>query len=159
VVGGGAARPTTWSELLDHFDDAVRPRVHKNRPIVDDSVSIFADAVFLRNIVIGHARLGQNSAYPNVLIVAVGRIMTIGHVAPESRSCVHSQHAVDAAHDTTDDPAYDGADRPGRTLSFARAALDPSRHTLRRRSDGHRYDGSEDGNQETTTYLHLNVLL
>jgi len=45
--------------LLDDFNDTVRARIDKNRATIDHRVAIVANAVFLRDVIVGNAIAGQ----------------------------------------------------------------------------------------------------
>ena len=96
-------------KLFHHFDDATRTRVDQNRAVVDDGVAIIPHAVFLRYIVIRHAGFRQYGPNPNVLVVAIRRIVALGHVAAKARTFVHSEDAVDTSDYTAEDAHRMGA--------------------------------------------------
>jgi hypothetical protein len=116
--------------LLDDFDYAPRAGVHQNRPIVDDRIAIFANAVLLRNLIIGDARFRKLSADPHVALITVRRAALFNHITAEARPLVYTQNARDAADDPADRAANDSAYRTCRALAFSGTAFNASGHTL-----------------------------
>jgi hypothetical protein len=76
----------------------------------------------------------------------------------ETRTLIDAQNARDAADDPTDGAANHGAERTGRTLAFARPALDAARHALRLRHHRHCDNGKKRGSSDQTT-IHECLLL
>jgi hypothetical protein len=81
--------------LLHDLDDATCPWVDQNRLIVDDGVSIIANAVVRRNVIIGDACFGKYRAYPDIAFVTIGGPMFFDDIAMEPRTCIHAKDAGD----------------------------------------------------------------
>jgi ADP-ribosylglycohydrolase len=136
--GQGAALPSIETFLFDHFNDAMGSGVNQYSAIVHNSVPIFAGAmIFLRNVIVGNAALGQDSADANIFVIVVRRVVTFGHIAAKTRTLIHAQNTVDAADHTANNAPHHGSHRSSSAISFARTALDSAGHTLRRRCDRH----------------------
>jgi hypothetical protein len=118
-------------KLLHDFDYAPRAGVHQNRPIVDDRIAIFANTVFLRNFIVGHARFGKLSADPYIALITVRRPALFDHITAEARPLIYTQNARDAADDRSDRAANDSAYRTCRALAFTGTSFSASWHTLR----------------------------
>jgi hypothetical protein len=116
--------------LLDDFDDAAGTGVNQHRSIVNDRVAILAGTVFLRNVVVSHARFGKLSAYPYLASIGVRRAMLFNHITAETRPLIHSQYSGYTADDPSDGAANDSAHRASRAFAFAGASFSASRYTL-----------------------------
>jgi hypothetical protein len=57
--------------LLDHLNDAMAAGIHQHRPIVDDRVAVFTNAVFLRHFVVRHTCFRKFGAHPDVALIAL----------------------------------------------------------------------------------------
>ena len=58
--------------VIDDLHDPAGSRLDKYRSLVDNRVSIAADAVLGWNPIIGHTGLWQDSADPNLFLIAIG---------------------------------------------------------------------------------------
>ena len=58
--------------------------IDQNRLVVHDCVSIFADTIFRRNIVVGHAFLRKHFANSDVAPVVIRRPVLFDHVTVET---------------------------------------------------------------------------
>ena len=104
--------------------------VHQHCPIVDHRVTILTNAIFLRNVIVSHARFWKLSAYPNVALVSVGRSVLFDHVTMEAGSLISAQDACDTTDDPSDRTSDDSAHRTGSAVAFAGTSFNASRHTL-----------------------------
>jgi len=120
----------TACPLLDNLDDPVGPRVHKDGAAVHDRIAIIAHAVFLGYLVIGNAVLGQNGTDAHILPVLVGRPPLFDDIGTETGTLIDTQHAGDAADDTTHHAADNSAYGASRPLAIARPAFDATRYAL-----------------------------
>jgi len=122
----GASRHSDWpSVLFDDFNDAVRARIDKNRSAVDDGVAIIAHAIFLRNVIVGHANAGQICALPHVAVVRIGRVMPLDHIAMKTRPLIDPEYAIYPTDNTANGSPNDSANRACCPLTFARARAMP----------------------------------
>ena len=105
--------------LFDDFDDPVGTRIDQNGTVVHDGVTIFADAIFRRHIVIGDALLGQNGADPNVLVIPIRRMMLFDRVAAKARALIDAKDSIDATDHAANNAADDGSDRAGSSFAIS----------------------------------------
>jgi hypothetical protein len=116
--------------LLDDFHDAASMRINQHRSIVDDRIAIFASPVFLRYVVIGHARFRQLSANPDITLVTVRWPMLLNHIAPKSRPFIDTQYSRNSANDPSDRATDDGTNWACGPLAFASTAFSASGYAL-----------------------------
>jgi hypothetical protein len=98
-----------WLRLFDDFDDASGVGVNQNRLIVDDRVAVFPDAIFRRQVVVGHAFLRKHFADPDVSAVTVRRSVLFDHVTMETRPLISAQEAGYTTHHSTNGTTDYGA--------------------------------------------------
>src|ERR1035437_4947938 len=118
------------SRLLDNLHDAAGTGVNEHRSIVDDGVAILANTVFLRNVVVSHARFRKLCTHPYIALIAVRRAVLFNYIAAETRPLIYTQNACDAADNPSNRAADDSADRTCRALAFAGTAFDASGNAL-----------------------------
>ena len=116
--------------LLHDLDDATCPWVDQHRLIVDDGVSIIANAVVRRNVIIGDACFGKYRAYPDIAFVTIGGPMFFDDIAMEPRTCINAKYARNTADDTADRGAYDSAYRTCGPFPIASPTVDAFGHSL-----------------------------
>jgi hypothetical protein len=104
--------------------------INKHRSIVDDRVTILANAIFLRNFVVGNARFGKLSADPYITVIAVRWPMFFDNITMEARALIYAQNAWHAADNSPDRAANNGSYRTGGPLAFAGTSFNASGHTL-----------------------------
>ena len=105
--------------LLDDLDDPVATRIDQHGAAVHDRVAIIpGGAVFRRHVIIGDACLGQNRAYPDILIILVRRIVPLFDIPVKAGPVVHAQNPVDAADHAANDATNDTADRAGGSFAL-----------------------------------------
>jgi hypothetical protein len=107
------------SLLLDDLHNPVSPRFDQNRTAVHDCIAIIVGAIFRRHVVIGNARIRQNRANPDRLVVLIGGAALLDHVTVKARTLIDSQNSGYAAYDAANDTAHHGADRAGRSFAIA----------------------------------------
>jgi hypothetical protein len=112
------------------LDDAPSARVNQHRSIIDDSVAILTNTVFLRNVVVGDARFRKLSAYPYIALITVGRAALFNYITAETRPLIHSQYPCYTADDPSDRAANDSTYRTRRAFTFAGTSFNASGHTL-----------------------------
>jgi hypothetical protein len=118
--------------LFHDFHDAAGPGINQYRSVVDDSVSIAPDPVFLRYVVIRYAGLGEHFANPDVALIAIRRTVLFDDIATETRALIDTEHAVYSANDASDGPAHNGAYGTGSPFALACATFDTPGNALRR---------------------------
>src|SRR4051794_39675352 len=109
----------------------MRARLDQHGAAVHHRVAVVPHAVFRRHVVIGHAGFRQHGADPDLVAIGVGGAPLLDHVAAEARTLLDAEHAGDAANDTANRAAYNGAHRAGRALALPGTAFDASGHALR----------------------------
>jgi hypothetical protein len=60
--------------LLDHLNDPAGARINQDRSTIDDSIAILASTVFLRNVIIRHARFRKLGTHPYIALIAGGAV-------------------------------------------------------------------------------------
>src|ERR1700679_1009227 len=75
--------------LLHPLDYASRARINQHRSIVDDRISIIANTVLRRNIIIGDARFRKHRACSYIAFVTVGGSVFFDDIMTEARTCIH----------------------------------------------------------------------
>jgi hypothetical protein len=122
----------------------VGSRVDQNRAVVHDRVAIVPYAIFRRHIVIGDARIGQNRADPDVLVISIGRAALLDDITVKARSLVDAENPVNSSDHAANDAADHGADRTGRSLALSGALINSADDPLGLRHDRKR-DGGNNG--------------
>jgi hypothetical protein len=146
--------------LFDDFNYPMGPRIDQHGTVVHDSISIVADAIFRRHVVVCHAGIGQHRADADIFVVMIGGIMTLNNVAVEPGALIDPQNTIHAADHATNDASNDSPDRAGRPISLTRTSLDPTGYPLRRSAYGKNRDRSDEGDgSETATQNHFYLLL
>ena len=136
--------------LFDDLDNPAAARFDQDCAAVHDRVAIFADAIFLRHVVIGDAFFRQDGADAHILAILIGRAALFDDIAAKTRTFVDAQDAVHTADDTTDHAADDRADRTRCPFALAGALSDPSGDALRVCCDGQHQTGGEGSNSDQT---------
>src|SRR5258708_5269434 len=98
---------------------------------VHHRVAIIPDAIFRRHFIIGDAFFRQHRAAADILAILIGRPTLFDHIAAETRALIDAQDAGNAADDTANRAADNGAHGTGCALALAGAAFDASGDALR----------------------------
>jgi len=116
--------------LLHDLDDATCPWVDQHRLIVDDGVSIIANAVVRRNVIIGDACFGKYRAYPDIAFVTIGGPMFFDDIAMEPRTCIHAKDAGDTPDNPANCATYNSAYWACGPFPISSSAVDAFGHSL-----------------------------
>jgi hypothetical protein len=68
------------------FNDPVRARIHQNRAIIDDGVTVLCDAALSRHFIIGRTARRQIGAYSDFPVVSVIRMPLSTYIGAETRT-------------------------------------------------------------------------
>src|SRR5918994_6133050 len=114
---------------IDDFDDPMGAWIDQHRPVVDDGVAIFGDAIFARHFVIGHAARGQVSANPDFAIITIRVVPLARYISAEARTglvrdatchCADSSANGSSGRATHDSAADSAACRTGRGAALCK---------------------------------------
>jgi hypothetical protein len=116
--------------LLDHLNDAARSGVDQNRPVIDDRITIFADAILGWNVIVGDACFRKHCAHPYIPFVAVRGPAFFDDVMTEARTLIGAENASHTTDDPSDRAANNSAHRPGSPLALSGTTFDASGYAL-----------------------------
>jgi hypothetical protein len=143
-------RRAASASLFDDFDDTARSRLDQNRAAIYDRVAILADAIFRRHVIIGHAVFRKDCANPHILPILIRGAPLFNHIGAKAGTLIDAKDTVYAANDSADDATYDCTDRPCRSLTVPRTALDASGDTLSLARNGEQDRDSNSDNSDKT---------
>src|SRR5437870_655237 len=107
-------------------------------------------AIFRRHLVISYAFLGKDRADAHLFAVLIGGMALFDGIGPKAWALIDTEHAGNATYHAANGAADNGANRTGRTVALARAALDSTRYALGLSDNGNSHCGANGGSSDKT---------
>jgi hypothetical protein len=146
----GPSRKTAHRGLLDDLDDAASSRFDQNRATIHYCVSVLADTILRRHVVISNTFFRENRPNSQIFAILIRRASLFDDIRTEARTLIDPEDAGYAANDATDHAANNCSDRTSRPFTISCTPFDTTGDTLGLGRNWKQHRGNNGSGSNTT---------